>query len=426
MQNKHHSSSLSEKWCFLVDLLIRITFLCDLYALNDKIEINIKEKTMLIEFRLKNYASFKNSATLSAQTGERLYKYKETNTFQNKDVSLLKNLLIFGPNGAGKSRLLQGLELMKILVLNGGVKAVTDQLPYTPFWFNEKNQTEDTSFGITIKVHGHISKALKDLIPRLRKNALFLFLAQQNNDALASNIYEWFSKDLFIILSNNRMSITGQFSELLKNELLSFLQAADFNISNITVRKIPFLTSDDALDTKPQTQPMIFTSHKVYNDDGKLLGESELPFTEESDGTKRILYIALIILSAQMQGNQKTILFDEFDSSLHPELARALVHIFNSKENLNQFILTTQDVQLLDNPIRIDQIYLIDKNFQGVSDLKSVFDFSNPRTSGRLDVNLAKKYIEGKFGSVPVVNTDRLLDILQEIHKGIDNEKTKE
>lgn len=425
---------------------------------------------MLIEFRLKNYASFKNSATLSTQTGERLYKYKETNTFQNKDVSLLKNLLIFGPNGAGKSRLLQGLELMKILVLNGGVKAVTDQLPYTPFWFNEKNQTEDTSFGITIKVHGHIydysfsynneriaseklivikgdkektyferqgqdfiviSKALKDLIPRLRKNALFLFLAQQNNDALASNIYEWFSKDLFIILSNNRMSITGQFSELLKNEqikneLLSFLQAADFNISNITVRKIPFLTSDDALDTKPQTQPMIFTSHKVYNDDGKLLGESELPFTEESDGTKRILYIALIILSAQMQGNQKTILFDEFDSSLHPELARALVHIFNSKENLNQFILTTQDVQLLDNPIRIDQIYLIDKNFQGVSDLKSVFDFSNPRTSGRLDVNLAKKYIEGKFGSVPVVNTDRLLDILQEIHKGIDNEKTKE
>ncbi|KRL80480.1 ATP-binding protein [Lactobacillus ultunensis] len=68
---------------------------------------------MLIEFRLKNYASFKNSATLSAQTGERLYKYKETNTFQNKDVSLLKNLLIFGPNGAGKSRLLQGLELMR-------------------------------------------------------------------------------------------------------------------------------------------------------------------------------------------------------------------------------------------------------------------------------------------------------------------------
>ena len=93
---------------------------------------------------------------------------------------------------------------------------------------------------------------------------------------------------------------------------------------------------------------------------------------------------------------------------------------------MNQFILTTQDVQLLDNPIRIDQIYLVDKNFQGVNDLKSVFDFSNPRTSGRHDVNLAKKYIEGKFGSMPVVDTEGLMDILQEIHKGTDNEKTKE
>ena len=45
---------------------------------------------------------------------------------------------------------------------------------------------------------------------------------------------------------------------------------------------------------------------------------------------------------------------------------------------------------------------------------------------GRLDVNLAKKYIEGKFGSMPVVDTEGLMDILQEIHKGTDNEKTKE
>lgn len=203
------------------------------------------------------------------------------------------------------------------------------------------------------------------------------------------------------------------------------MQAADFNISDITVRKVPFQTNSNSLEDNLQTVPMIFTSHKVYNDQGDLLGQAELPLTEESDGTKRILYIALVILDAQMHGNHRTILFDEFDSSLHPELARTLIKIFNSKENLNQFILTTQDVQLLNNPIRIDQIYLIDKNFQGVSDLKSVFDFSNPRTSGRLDVNLAKKYIEGKFGSMPVIDTDGLLDILQEIHEGTDNEKKK-
>lgn len=212
---------------------------------------------MLIEFRLKNYASFKNKAVLSAQTGERLYKYKDTNTFQGKDVSLLKNLLIFGPNGAGKSRLLRGLDIMKHIVVNGGAKAVTDQLPYTPFWFNKKNQNEDTTFGVVIKFNKQIydysftynnkkisheklvlingdkeetyferndqefsiiPDNLKDLIPRLRENALFLFLAQQNNDTPASDIYKWFAEDLAIILSNNHVLIGSQFSELLKKQ----------------------------------------------------------------------------------------------------------------------------------------------------------------------------------------------------------------
>lgn len=425
---------------------------------------------MLIEFRLKNYASFKNEAVLSAQTGERLYKYKGNNTFQDKEVSLLKNLLILGPNGAGKSRLLRGLNTMKHLVLNGGTQAVTDSLIFTPFIFNEKTQHEDTTFGVVIQFNDQIydysfsynderivseklvlingdkeetyferheqdfliiPDNLKDLIPRLRKNALFLFLAQQNNDGPASDIYKWFAENLSVVLSNSRINLGAKFQELLKNsqmkkELISFLQAADFNISDITIRNVPVLIKGNPLEEDPKTAPIIFTSHKVYNDQGDLLGQAELPLTEESDGTKRILYIALVILDAQMHGNNRTILFDEFDSSLHPQLAKTLIQIFNSKENLNQFILTTQDVQLLDNPIRIDQIYLIDKNFQGVSDLKSVFDFSNPRTSGRLDVNLAKKYIEGKFGSMPVIDVDGLKDILQEIHKGIDNEKTKE
>jgi hypothetical protein len=51
---------------------------------------------MLIEFGLKNYTSFKERALFSAETGERLRKYKYTNTFENDDISLLKIVLIFG------------------------------------------------------------------------------------------------------------------------------------------------------------------------------------------------------------------------------------------------------------------------------------------------------------------------------------------
>ncbi|MDB6253160.1 hypothetical protein [Lactobacillus amylovorus] len=45
---------------------------------------------------------------------------------------------------------------MKHLVLNGGAKAVTDSLIYTPFIFNEKNQHEDTTMGIVIQFNKQI------------------------------------------------------------------------------------------------------------------------------------------------------------------------------------------------------------------------------------------------------------------------------
>jgi len=73
---------------------------------------------MLINFTIKNYASIKDEMVLSAETGERLSRFKETNTLTENNVSLLKNLLIFGPNGSGKSNLLDGLHLMKSMILN--------------------------------------------------------------------------------------------------------------------------------------------------------------------------------------------------------------------------------------------------------------------------------------------------------------------
>ena len=87
---------------------------------------------MLIEFGLKNYTSFKEKTLFSAETGERLRKYKYINTFENDDVSLLKNILIFGANGAGKSQLISGLGRMQSMIING-TRTVTDRLNYTPF-----------------------------------------------------------------------------------------------------------------------------------------------------------------------------------------------------------------------------------------------------------------------------------------------------
>ncbi|MCT7871313.1 MAG: ATP-binding protein, partial [Lactobacillus crispatus] len=103
----------------------------------------------------------------------------------------------------------------------------------------------------------------------------------------------------------------------------------------------------------------------------------------------------------------------------------ALVRIFNSTENLNQFIITTHDIQLLDSDLRIDQIYLLDKDFHGISDLKSIFDFEDARNKGRHDISFAKRYLQGRFGAVPVIDVDGLLDVLQMIHEKYGDEHGK-
>lgn len=421
-------------------------------------------RVLLIEFGLNNFASFKDKAILTAETGERLWKYKETNTFEAPDVSLLKSLLIFGANGAGKSQLINGLRQMQNMVIQG-TQTVTQQLPYNPFAFNPQNRIIPTSFYIKIKKDSTIyeysfsynsiefieeklyiitgnkknlyfsrkgtkvetsSELLSDVEKKLRKNELLLYLAQQENDVYASEVYKWFYEDLMFVNTNNR--IPNNFLKLmrqpnLKKEMVSFLNFADFNITDIKVRKISVNIPEKARQIfqmmeqeAPQSLLQLYTIHKSYDDHGKVIGTSELPLEMESLGTQRLFFIVLAIIFSQIHGNNKTMIIDEFDDSLHHELASTLVDIFNSSQNNNQYILTTHDYNLLDNDIRIDQIYFIEKNFMGCSNLRSAFDFTDSRTNARHDIHLAKKYIQGEYGAMPIIDLEGLKKVLENVN----------
>ncbi|MCZ9662521.1 AAA family ATPase [Lactobacillus crispatus] len=238
---------------------------------------------MLIEFTVKNYASFKERTTLSAETGNRLRKLKETNTFSSKNPSLLKSLLLFGPNGSGKSQLIQALQTMEGIVTRP-TQAVTDKLNYYPFLFDEKSKIEDTYFEVKLELKNkiydysfsynresitsealtlingnkeksifsrngndiHVSnKLLEDSIPKLRNNSLFLYLAQSENDADCIAIYKWFADDLLFIHDNLAMFSQEKFLSQLENkglrkEIVSFLNFADLNIYNIRLKDKPY------------------------------------------------------------------------------------------------------------------------------------------------------------------------------------------
>lgn len=119
-------------------------------------------------------------------------------------------------------------------------------------------------------------------------------------------------------------------------------------------------------------------------------------FYDESDGTKRIMYLISILL-ANNQSN-KVYFIDEIERSLHPTLCEKLLKDFQAiNKNLNsQIIFTTHQVSIMDNILRRDEIYFCEKDNLGNSSISSLLEYES-----RSDSVISKKYLEGRFGAVP-------------------------
>ena len=102
-----------------------------------------------------------------------------------------------------------------------------------------------------------------------------------------------------------------------------------------------------------------------------------LNWTAESTGTKIFIMLSMYIL--QRAYRNSVFLIDEFDRSLHPKLVILLIRLFNEYNEHNQFIVTTHNNEIINNNLRLDQIWFVDKNYQGISELYNAFDFDENR-----------------------------------------------
>lgn len=120
-------------------------------------------------------------------------------------------------------------------------------------------------------------------------------------------------------------------------------------------------------------------------------------FSEESDGTRRILDLIEILITDQ---NERVYVIDEIDRSLHPQLTYKFIETFLSlsKNRTNQLIVTTHESRLLDfELLRRDEIWFVDKNEKGESSIYSLEAYNE-----RFDKKIDKAYLEGRYGGVPI------------------------
>lgn len=117
---------------------------------------------------------------------------------------------------------------------------------------------------------------------------------------------------------------------------------------------------------------------------------------EESDGTIRLLDF-IPALQGIVQKN-KVFVIDEIERSIHPLLIKQLISKFSEDAQTNgQLIFTTHESSLLDQDIfRQDEIWFVEKDDDGCSDLYSLSDYKEHNT-----IDIRKGYLSGRYGSIP-------------------------
>lgn len=418
---------------------------------------------MLIEFSVANYLSFKDKTTLSLLSTS-IKEHKDKNIFSTERHDLLKGAVLYGANASGKSNFIKAMSTMRRLVLLSFEKSSTEELGITPFLLNTETENAPSLFEVVFlidniryrygfevddtAIHAEwLYEAIKqsekplfirekdgievmeksfpegkDLEERTRDNALFLAVIDQFNGKTAKKIMQWFSN--FITVSGlsheGYKAVTFGLLEDKKSRplLLDFYKKLDLGFDDITTDKKPFdpkelpedipesLVKQLITDLQDSFRIDIRTIHKKYDAKNKIAGKVEFDMrSQESSGTNKLFNISGPVFDVLNDGG--ILVIDELDASLHPLLTLAITRLFNSAEfnqKNAQLVFATHDTNLLNyGNYRRDQIYFVEKNKYGASEMYSLVEYKEEGKTIRKDRSFEKDYIEGRYGAIPFI-----------------------
>lgn len=139
-------------------------------------------------------------------------------------------------------------------------------------------------------------------------------------------------------------------------------------------------------------------SQMMFEQFGKSGFSKDMDIQAQSDGTVRLLSLIPALYGAIKNG--VTVLVDELDHSIHPQLVRNLVRYFSREKTNGQLIFSTHQTCLLNQDfIRTDEVWLVEKK-EGNSYMYSLNDFKIHNT-----ISIENGYMEGRYGAIPLVGS---------------------
>lgn len=418
---------------------------------------------MLLEFKVKNFRSFKEEVVFSLIAGA--YKSKDLNVFAqqvtgDEPVRLLKAAAIWGPNASGKTNLLKAMaHLVKFLRTPPDVEEEIRY--YAPFLFAKETENEPVAFDLSfigpeqIRFEYHlafdntsVTEESLYYYPKGRKSECFhresgsgiidlgimgpdwkkkkydvyknqLFLSQFGKYipderlgivySLLVNIRVIDANDASIVKLIQRNLIKKLLANPnIKTRLSQLISKTDKLVDELEIRQVDKdsfkfpkdLPSNLIEQILEDNKYEIHGKHKYYvNNDHQ--GYRSLPIREESQGTQNLFALGGYLFEALEEGY--VVFVDELDTSLHSLMAKLVCELFQNEitnPKNAQLIFTTHDTSLLDESmLRRDQIWFTEKNKFGISDLYSLQDIDGVREDSLFE----KSYRAGKYSAIPEI-----------------------
>jgi hypothetical protein len=250
------------------------------------------------------------------------------------------------------------------------------------------------------------------------RDTLFLTVASRLNNPDTAPVFDWFRQLLIFRPERRPMPVSSKRmaydDDRMLEKISKLIEAADAGIAKIKVTKPEIPDEDLMLERLSDPEIDSETKMKLEREYAKLKhdygynvlffhrGESNLvPLTydDESAGTRILFTLAGPLINAIECGSLFVI--DEIDTSLHVLLVKELLQLFhNTEQNKNgaQIIFTSHSALLLDDQILgRDQIWLVEKDNRGASELVPLTDF---KPSKKYE-SVVKDYLAGKYGAIP-------------------------
>lgn len=390
---------------------------------------------MLCQFSFRNFKSYKETTTFDFQATS-IPEFSDALLDGDKEDALLPVGVVYGPNGGGKTNLLSALSCMISTIVNPIYELektrekviIQQKINAVPFAFDEVSREMPTEFeiyfrqggkeyrynlsiyedevveeslywktiggkrpgmifdreGSEITLGASISKAgiNRSVNPKM---PYLSFLAINYDIPAIAEVQKWFESCIVRNYANpiaDRQIMLAD-DETYRKRIIRALNDVDIDVTGYRY---------DKENNELYTQRMI---------DGKIY---ELKFSDESDGTKKMIAALPVILLALQEG--RLVIIDELDAKLHPKLLRYVISLFKNT-NVNkkgaQLLFTSHDMTTMKNTVfRRDEIWFAAENEKHESEIYSLYEIrreNNERVNNTAAYD--KQYLEGRYGADP-------------------------